>query len=110
MMTIRLRAVVEEHFGMSERTMYDKALQAKRAPKLQAGEAIMFASLSGNQIIWVLKPVFEDALVSIRSRKLRGEWSPDMIGEYAKEAGFRLEGLAGFEEIYTARLNRKAKG
>ena len=109
-MILRLKHIVQDvDFRKNELTTYEAWHVSKNFtddPKL--GEAIMFVSKSGNQLLWVLHYNPESLVLktnrrSIESLKFRvsgGYWNPMLLANYAAEVGIELEGIKRFEESF----------
>jgi len=114
---IRLKAIkFGADFRCSELTNYDKFRKSSRYPgDLVSGEAFLFISKSGNQMIWVLhvgnmKFLKHNGAVIKRiidSRKWRiqggSAWNPMMLADYAEEVGLELVGIKKFAQLYEER-------
>lgn len=117
MMSIRLKGIVQDvDFRYNELSIYEKFRKSKSfVADPRVGEAILFVSKNGNQLLWVLG-YDEDVMVQKTSRRrietlrLRvsgGYWNPLMLADYAENVGIQLEGLKKFEEVYEASRAKK---
>jgi hypothetical protein len=119
---LRLKAVIQCSFQRSEATnLFQFRKQSHYPGDLNAGEAFLFLSKQGNQLIFVFRsPVSFDAPSGkswevIDSRRLRltgGTWSPYMLQNYANEVGLHLVGIKRFEQVHDEmqRAKRAKKG
>lgn len=117
MMRIRLKHIIQEvDFRYNELSIYEKHRKSKdfvADPKV--GEAILFVSKSGNQLLWVLgydadvmvQTTIRRRIESLRLRVSGGYWNPLMLADYAENVGIQLEGLKKFEESYNAKRSSK---
>jgi|APSaa5957512576_1039674.scaffolds.fasta_scaffold96763_2 hypothetical protein len=114
---LRLKGVITCSFARSEATNLNLYRTTPSYPgDLKKGEAFLFLSKTGNQIIFVFHAVAleeEDGKIRevIDSRRLRlphgATWHPYMLQNYAEEVGIHLIGIKSFKDIYEDR--RKAK-
>ena len=119
-MRIRLKGIQQDvDFRQSELTNYEAFRKSKRfSGDPKKGEAYLFVSTSGNQLVWVLKyeadvTVFRTQRRRIESLRFRisgGHWNPMMLANYADEVGIELVGIKRFEEIYEAQRAAKRMG
>ena len=113
---LHLKAVAMCSFIRSEATNLALFRQESHFPgELGEGEAFMFISKMGNQVIFIFRdPVNFEANGKVRnvtdSRRLRldgGIWSPYMLQNYAEAVGLHLVGIKRFEQVHAE--FRKAK-
>jgi len=107
---LRLKGVIECSFQRSEATNLALFRKQPHFPgELSVGEAFLFLSKSGNQIIFVFRsPIDFDGPSGktwgvTDSRRLRlsgGSWSPYMLQNYANEVGLHLVGIKRFEQVH----------
>lgn len=113
---LRLKGVITCSFVRSEATNLDLYRKSGHYPgPLKNGEAFLFISKSGNQIIFIFKSISLEVAgqhrrgdgttnrTVIDSRKLRldgGTWHPYMLQNYANAVGIDLIGLKRFEQIH----------
>jgi len=114
---IRLKGVVQCSFIRSEVTNLALYEQEGHFPgELGEGEAFLFISKQGNQVIFVFRdPLNFDVSGKIRnvtdSRRLRlesGTWSPYMLQNYAEAVGLHLVGIKRFEQVHAEMRAAKA--
>ena len=116
---LRLKGVIACSFSRSEATNLNLYRTTPSFPgDLKKGEAFLFISKTGNQIIFVFHAVeLEEENGKMRevidSRRLRlphgATWHPYMLQNYAESVGLHLVGIKRFEEIYKERLEAKRK-
>jgi len=107
---IRLRAIkFDVDFRKSEHTNYKIFKKSKKYPgDLKSGEAFLFVSKSGNQLIWIIYVGVtgidigtpKEIVDSRRWRIIGGQWNPLMLANYAEDVGVTLVGIKKFEELY----------
>jgi hypothetical protein len=123
MTRLRLRGVVTCSFARSEATNLRLYKKAGHFPgDLKRGEAYLFISKGGNQVIFVFRPITLDVNVPHRagdgtktrsvidSRRLRldgGTWHPYMLQNYANAVGIELIGFKRFEEVHDRMMTAK---
>ena len=116
-MRLRLKAIVPNtDFRKSEATIINGFKRSRSYPgDLNSGEAFLFLSKTGNQLLWFfnngaeIEGFMQRVIQIIDSRKWRvtgGIWHPFMLANYAEEAGIELVGIRRFEEIYDERRRR----
>ena len=116
---LRLKAVIQCSFIRSEATNLNLFRETAYFPgELADGEAFLFISLMGNQVIFVFRnPInFEDdvdgtILQVVDSRRLRldnGFWNPHMLQNYAESVGLHLVGIKRFEQVHDEMIKAKA--
>ena len=106
---MKIRRIETADFRRSELTMFNDftALNRRFVDQLRADDVIVFASKTGNQLLFVHgftqftsandgQP--RTAIMSIRHRILNGVWNPLRLANYATEAGLKVEGLKVYEE------------
>ena len=117
---LRLKGIVTCSFGRSEATNLKLYRESGHYPgDLKEGEAFLFLSKGGNQIIFMFKSIEVEVEHGsggpatrgvIDSRRLRldgGTWHPYMLQNYANEAGIYLIGIKRFEQVHAAMQARK---
>jgi len=113
---LRLKAVIQCDFGRSEaNNLKLYRLQPHYPGDLASGEAFLFFSKTGNQVIFVFRdPTIEFEGDETRhvtdSRRLRldgGTWSPYMLQNYANLVGLHLVGIKRFEQVHAEMQERK---
>jgi hypothetical protein len=120
---LRLKGVITCSFGRSEASNLRLYRDSAKYPgDLRKGEAFLFISKGGNQVLFVFRPV--ELEVSSRhrkgdgsktrevidSRRLRldgGTWHPYMLQNYANEVGIHLVGFRRFEEVHKSLMAKK---
>ena len=130
-MKIRLKAI---KFGVDFRkneltnwNIFRKSKDYKRIGTLTRSEAVLFVSVSGNQLLFILNTtklnrsyqrggfIYElEPRQVIDTRRLRLEgtapWNPMMLSNYAKSVGLELIGFKSFETQYReAQILKKKK-
>lgn len=106
---VTLKEIYECHFGRSEMTNY-REWQKETGRTLAAGEAVCLVSITGNQMVFVWKPITisvgkkrSQVFLSIRVRLDKDHWwEPRMLANYASQVGLDLVGLKRYEEYYRA--------
>lgn len=114
-MRLRLRQIFKDvDFRFSELTIYEKYTPVQVRESLRPGDAALFISRSGSQLLWVLHygemAAQKTQRTVIQSMKLRvsgGYWNPLMLQNYANEIGIELEGIKRFEELFGEQRDRK---
>lgn len=111
---VRMKRVVwPADFRTNEVSMMNRVSRAER-DALKANEAVCFVSSTGHMVRWVWKSANVGTIktpvtgktrprviwTSAQLRINRGEFSADMLSEYAKEAGIELVGLKLYSEKY----------
>ena len=97
--------------------MFDRWRKKNRGIRFGPNDAVMFVSGTGNQIVFVFRPVTIDnsehkgsdeyeVTISRRLRLDGGTWHPWMIEQYAEQLGLRT-GLAPFKEHFDTWQERK---
>lgn len=115
-MKIRLKAIsFDADFRFSEFGIYDTFRKSKKFQgDLRAGEAYLFVSGTGNQLLWVLniggitskganaKGSFDRRVIDTRRMRIEGRtaWHPMMLQNYANSVGLEIVGFKRFEEVY----------
>lgn len=115
---VRLKGVVECQFNRSEvSNLHHYRATAYFPGELAVGEAFLFLSKKGDQVMFVFALRQVDCQGKPRavmdSRRLRlssGAWNPYMLQNYANEVGLHLVGIKRFEHIYVAKQKTKPKG
>lgn len=117
-MKLKLKAIVYScDFRKNEWTLYDEyRASSKYQGELAASEVYLFISLSENQLIWFLRNDEiarggdKIGVVDSRRWRLRAQvlWSPQMLGDYAKQAGFELVGIRSFEQAFREQREQAA--
>ena len=111
MYSVRLVEIVEANFRKSELTNFN-SLPVTRRTSLHPGDAICFVSRTGNQLVFVHKPIqlasgrksgARDVVYSTRLRLTQGTWEPTMLANYAASVGLTLVGLKRFEQYHSQR-------
>ncbi len=106
---LRLKGVVECSFARSEVSNLNLFRKLDHFPgELGKGEAFLFISKGGNQVIFVFRdPIDFVEKGKVRSvtdsRRLRldgGSWSPYMLQNYAEAVGLHLAGIKRFEQVH----------
>ncbi|KKN68029.1 hypothetical protein LCGC14_0455850 [marine sediment metagenome] len=117
---VRLRGVATDDFRRSEKTMFDRWRKKNRSIKFGPNDAVMFVSGTGNQIVFVFRPVTidnsehkgSDEYEVTPSRRLRldgGTWHPWMIQKYAEQLGLHADGIKPFEAHFNEWQERKRR-
>ncbi len=111
----RLKAIV---FGLDfRRTELTNYLEYRASKAFQGDlgsrECYLFVSRGLNQLIWVLdyRQEGDAGQMLIDSRRWRitsGVWSPELLGDYAAEAGIKLVGIRSFRKLYENWREQKA--
>lgn len=121
---LRLKGVATVSFIRSEATNLELYKKQPHYPgDLKDGEAFLFLSKSGNQLVFLFRPpiLFEKkdentgevikTLQVVDSRRWRlpsgSTWHPYMLQNYANEVGIHLVGIKRFETIYAEMLQKK---
>ena len=109
MLKLRLKAIIPRaDFRKSEETLYREYAKSRAYQgQLKRGEAYLFWSKSGNQLLWFFRDPsaiegskYEYEVVDSRKwRVTGGTWHPFMLANYAEEVGIDLIGIKRFEEI-----------
>ena len=120
MLNLKLKAIVpNSDFRKSEKTLYDAFINSRSYPgDLKSGEAFLFLSKTGNQLLWFFsqvhmiqetkgRGVLHDVYDSRKWRITGGTWHPYMLADYAEHSGIRLLGIKRFEEIHDERRNKR---
>ena len=117
LISLRLKGVVRCSFQRSEITnLYWYQGDPSYPGDLEPGEAFLFLSKMGNQVIFMFhEPVSYEQGGRIRrvtdSRRLRldsGTWSPYMLQDYAEAVGLHLVGIKRFEQVHDEAREAKA--
>jgi len=120
---LRLKGVVTCSFARSEATNLGLYRTTTKFPgELNKGEAYLFISKGGNQVLFMFKTVVLEVDVQHRrgdgtntrgvidSRRLRldgGTWHPYMLQNYANEVGIDLIGFKRFEQVHSRMMATK---
>lgn len=126
-MIVRLKAVIfGADFRKSEKTLFDNFVKSKEFPgHLKGNEAFLFISGLQNQLLWILNVEEVDKLMTrngnytqygetriFDSRRMRlesGRWNPMMLGNYAAQAGIKLERVKMFQDQFKEMQEQKRK-
>lgn len=101
-----IKSIHRVHFGRSEKTNVN-ALPVKALGK---DEAICLVSLGGDQICFVYRGFRGAVTHSEKLRRNRTEkWTPDMLAEYAKDAGLDISNLRLFDQWHGKKINTQTK-
>ena len=120
---LRLKGVITCSFGRSEATNLALYQDSGKYPgDLKKGEAFLFISKGGNQILFVFNTIELKVDTQHRkgdgsttrgvidSRRLRldgGTWHPYMLQDYANEVGIHLVGFRRFEDVHRSLMAKK---
>lgn len=114
MIKVRLKEIYHASFSRSEMTNY-REWKEESGRDLGNGEALCIVSLTGNQMVFVWKPIpFQsitpngsskvhqsEVFLSVRIRMdIAGWWEPRMLRDYANQVGLELIGLKRYEEFF----------
>lgn len=118
-MRLRLKAISQDvDFRSTELAIFEKYRRSKDfAGDPRTGEAYLFVSKSGTQLLWVLHYEAKVQVLNrdrrrIESLKMRvsgGYWNPLMLQNYANDLGIELEGIKRFEEVFYQTHKRKIR-
>lgn len=119
MIDLRLKRIEQDvDFRKNELTTYRLFKEKnKNYPDPMPGEAYLFVSKSGNQLMFVLNYKKDiklhkskrDIIESLRLRLSGGRWNPLMLANYAEEVGVKLLGIRKYEEIFEEQKETKRK-
>jgi len=110
---LKLKAILfNVDFRKNEFTNFQDFRKHKSFPgDLDPGEVFLFVSKGTDQLIWFMRHFStEEEKTIVDSRKwrmLHGTWNPDLLANYAHEAGIELVGLRTFEEGFNSERERK---
>ncbi len=109
-MRIRLKYIMQDvDFRRNELTIYEAHRRSRDFPgDPKLGEAGLYISKAGTQLLWVLHyeaeaQIFNTSRRRIESLKMRisgGHWNPLLLANYASDVGIELEGIRRFEEAF----------
>lgn len=116
-MRLRLKGILQDvDFRSTELSIYEGFRRSRSFPgDPKAGEAYLFVSRAGNQLLWILH--YEPEIIVIKTKRRRiesmkfrvsgGYWNPLMLANYAADIGIELEGIKRFEDAYAQSQERK---
>lgn len=117
MIELKLKRIIQDvDFRSTELRIYEKFRDKnKDMVDPRPGEAYLFISKSGNQLLFVLNyksgvkvaKTNRQVVESLRLRVSGGHWNPLMLANYAEDVGVKLLGVRRYEEIFEEQKERK---